>query len=300
MAKATEEKTIHHRAEVVAVQHVSPNMIRVRLGGAGLADFEGCVHGDERIRIAFPLEPHGEPPAPSWVDGVWGYHDERDRNQVRSYTVQHWDADAGEMNVDFVVHVGGVAATWAANTRVGDVVTVTGSDGWHQPPADMQWQLLIADMTGLPALERLVNELPAGVAAHVIVEVIEEADVREFPADVVASQQWIVGSGHGNSESALPQAVQAFVRPPGTGYVWFAAEAAPSRAVRKQVRSEWGMGPDYFTIIGYWKVNKDSWMARYRKVEKELATFCTEAIERGYTGSELMEVYDAELERRGL
>ena len=55
-------------------------------------------------------------------------------------------------------HAGGVAGPWARTAQPGQVVYLTDARGWYAPPDDSAWQLLIADLTGLPALERIVEE----------------------------------------------------------------------------------------------------------------------------------------------
>ena len=60
------------------------------------------------------------------------------------------------------------------------MVRVSDALGWYDPPADCDWQLLVADMTGLPALGRIVENLPAGSRAYVIVETIDAADWQQL------------------------------------------------------------------------------------------------------------------------
>ena len=45
--------------------------------------------------------------------------------------------------------------------RPGDEVYVTQAMGWYAPPADTAWQLLAGDLTGLPAIGRILESLPA-------------------------------------------------------------------------------------------------------------------------------------------
>ena len=83
---------------------------------------------------------------------------------------------AGEVVLDIVPHAGGVAGPWAMTVQPGQVVYLTDARGWYAPPADLAWQLLVADLTGVPALGRIVEELPASARAYVIVEVPDPAD----------------------------------------------------------------------------------------------------------------------------
>ena len=65
--------------------------------------------------------------------------------------------------------------------EVGDVVFLSPAKGWYAPPSDAGWQLLLADMTALPALGRIVEQLPAGTRA---IAVTELTDLWTFQRDL--------------------------------------------------------------------------------------------------------------------
>lgn len=291
----------YYRAEVLEAGRLTPNMVRVRFGGADLARFSSSEVADERLVIVFPDagERHARPPERQ-PDGTDDYPDEATRPQMRSYTVRAWDPVTHELLIDFVAHVGGVAATWATQATAGQVVYLTGAAGWYDPPADAEWQLLVADMTALPALGRIVAQLPAGQRAYVIAEVISEADRQPLPSAAEVNVQWLVGSGHGLGPCALGQAVGDFTWPDGPGYVWFAGEAAESRAVRKHLRAIGGWSSERYRILGYWRMRQEEWMARYDRVGAELEQVYARAVEDGRSSTDALELYDEALEKAGL
>ena len=56
------------------------------------------------------------------------------RPAIRTYTVRRFDAGAGELDVDFVLHDGhGPAADWARDVRPGCWVGVSEPGGRYQP-----------------------------------------------------------------------------------------------------------------------------------------------------------------------
>nr|WP_256985116.1 siderophore-interacting protein [Rhodococcus sp. 06-1059B-a] len=132
--------------------YVTPSMLRVRLGGADLSGFATTGVPDERLRLIF------------------------EDDTLRSYTVRRFDPAGPHLDIDFVVHDGGVAAQWAVRAQPGDRIRVSEPHGWYRPPIDTEWQLLVADMTGLPALARAVEQLPRGGTAHVIASVPSRED----------------------------------------------------------------------------------------------------------------------------
>ncbi len=291
----------YYRAEVLQAGRLTPNMVRVRFGGADLARFISSGVGDERLVVVFP-RPGGRhtPPPERQPDGTYDYPDEATRPPMRSYTVRAWDPVAKEMVIDFVAHDRGVASEWAQQAAAGQVVYLTEAAGWYDPPADVEWQLLVADMTALPALGRIVEQLPAGHRAYVIAEVISEADRQPLESTADVSVQWLVGSGHGLGPCALAQAVTRFQWPAGPGYVWFAGEAAESRAVRKQLRSTLGWTAERYEVLGYWRVRKEDWMARYDQVGAELEQVYERAVAEGQSSTAALELYDEALEKAGL
>lgn len=291
--------TDYFRAGVTDVVALTPNMIRIVLGGEDLRRFVSSGDPDERLVVVLPAPGERETPAPTrQPDGTLDYPAD-DEPELRSYTVRRFDADKPEMVIDFVRHEGGVAATWAIQAQVGDVVYLSPAKGWYAPPADATWQLLLADMTALPALGRILEELPAGLRAVAVAEVTEEADRQELTSPADVTYQWVTG-GNGHGPSAMLEVLKQIELPDGPGYIWFAGEAAESRAIRKYVRRELGWPTDRFTIIGYWRVDKERWVARYEQVGEQLEKVYTDAIESGLSEGDALEVYEAEMEKVGL
>ena len=202
--------------------------------------------------------------------------------------------------IDFVAHEGGVASAWALSATAGQTILLTRPRRWSNVPETARWQLLVADMTGLPALGRAVEQLPAGARAHVIVEVLERGDIQTFETAGEVTYDWRVGSGNGDCASVLENAVENFELPDGEGYVWFAGEASTSRAVRKYVRKVLGFPVQQFAIIGYWRVNSEQWLEKYKAYQEEALAVYNGALAAGRTQAEASDEFDAMLERVGL
>ena len=290
----------YYRADVREVVALTPNMIRIVFGGEDLRRFVSSGDPDERLVVVLPLPGERRAPAPvRQDDGTLDYPAD-DEPEMRSYTVRRVDPDTGELVIDFVRHEGGAAATWAIRARAGDVVYLSPAKGWYSPPPDTTWQLLMADMTALPALGRILEELPADQRAVVLAEVTEPSDTQpvESPADATCT--WLPGSGNGHGPSRLLEALKEVELPEGPGYLWFAGEAAESRAVRKYVRRELGWPTERFTIIGYWRVDKERWLARYEEVGRSLEQLYENAVASGLSEGDALEVYEEALENAGL
>lgn len=270
-------------AVVESTGFVTPSMIRVRFGGTALRSFETTGVPDERLRLLFG-------------DG--------EHQVLRSYTVRAFDAHGPHLDVDFVVHDGGVAADWALRAEPGDHLTVSEARGWYAPPRDSRWQLLVADMTALPALTRAVEQLPEATRAFVIAAVPGPADEQEVPTRGDVTYTWwhtgLSGAPGTDGPSPLVDAVRAFDLPDGPGYVWAACESSEARSVRRYFHRELCWSPGTFEIKGYWRRDRERWQRRYAQVEDQITAVRDRALAGGASGLELTEIVDDALERSGL
>lgn len=264
------------------MQPLGPNMIRIVLGDGDVARYVPIEVPDESVALWFPAAvPDGEPIG-------------------RNYTVRAFDPARAAMTIDFVVHEGGVAAQWAVQATPGDKVEISRPRSWYQPSPDMRWQLLVADLAGLPALARILDERDPAVPAHVIVEVLDERDLAALPTAPGVTVEWSAGTGNGIAPSVLAARVRAHPLPPGTGYAWFAGEAGEARRVRKYLRTEHGWGRDRLDAVGYWRDDEERWTARYEQVQDEMIAVYQGALDAGRTEKEASELYDDALEQAGL
>ncbi|MEV6123541.1 siderophore-interacting protein [Streptomyces sp. NPDC052077] len=256
-----------HRAVVSRVRRVSPAMARVTLHGEGLAGFVSTGIGDEYVRLFLPHGPDRRdvslPEATG--DGGWRNPEGRPTAPMRTYTVRAVRAEAGEIDVDFVLHDHGVASGWAAAARPGDVLGLTSPTGLYDPPADLAWQVLVTDLTGLPAAARIVEQTPAGVRTRAVVEVPDPSCAQPLPDRPHLRTTWVYG-GNGHGPSRLAELVAAAV-PPGTdptgGYVWAAGQTTACRGVRRHLRRDLGLPAERFKVVGYWMPGAETWTERY-------------------------------------
>lgn len=268
--------------EVLRTSRVTPHMIRVVLGGEGLADFPAGEYADHYVKLLFPPAgaPYGVPFDPEQVRAelpaeLWPV--------TRTYTVRAWDPAAGELTIDFVHHGDtGLAGPWAANAQPGDRIQMFGPGGGYTPSADADWHLLVGDESALPAIGAALPRLPGGVPAFVFVEVEGPAEQQ---SDLVlgegVSVVW-VHRGDGAPGEALVTAVKAVQLPAGTGHVFVHGEAGLVKELRLHLRTERGLDPAFTSISGYWRQGRteDRWQA-----EKPEWNAQVEAAEQALAGS---------------
>lgn len=238
--------------EVLRRTHLTPTMIRITLGGPGAAGFESGI-ADEHVKLIFPDPDTGElrvpvqdPDDPDEL--VWP----RPMPTSREYTVRAHRRDVHEIDIDFVVHGEGLASTWAETVEPGGRVHVAGPPGGFVPADDYGFWVVAGDETALPAIARIVAELPRAARGHVVVEVHDESSRQELDAPEGVLVTWV--HAHGRASDAWGLAVMGTDVPLGADvYVWLAGEAGAIKPVRRWVRGELGVGKEHSSITGYWK-----------------------------------------------
>ena len=124
----------------------------------------------------------------------------------RTYTVRHDDRQNGRIVVDVLMHGDGIGTAWADQVTEGDTVVLAHANSWYRPPATADWQLLVADMAGLPALARILDTPPT-TATTAIVELVDETDLAYLPDQPNVLVLPLFGTGNGVSDSVLAQHV---------------------------------------------------------------------------------------------
>lgn len=285
-------------ASVVETRYLSPRIVRVRLQVEDSRALGVHPGGDSAVGVYFPVVgPDGQRTAPGCVTDADGTRYVDDANEGRNYSVRYQHGDL--IDLDIVLHERGTGATWAATTESGDRVGLDHARSWYRPADSANWQLLVADLSGLPAAARIVEELPDGAAATVIIEVATPEDLAYLPSRPDVTVISTVGTGNGHAPSRLAQLVGEFGRPAGEGYCWFAGEAAESRAVRKHFRGL-GWTVDQLDVTGYWRFDSETWDARYALVSDEVEAVWVNARAAGKSERLADEEFDLALEQAGL
>nr|WP_295891490.1 siderophore-interacting protein [uncultured Devosia sp.] len=290
--------TMFHEATLLSRHQLTPGMIRLTFGG--LDAFSSTGIGDEYLRLFFPNKETGRLHLPDISeDGRWTYPDGQDAVLYSTYTVRRHRPALGEVDIDFVVHDGGLASDWAQRASPGDRITINNPRGLYAPPADIVWQLLVADATGLPALSRLLEQTPLHVQSRVFIEVARAEDEQrlEHPNATVT---WLHKSGNGVAPSRMEDVVRAVPLPPTPGYVWVAGEQKVVRSIRKFVRQELRLPPERYELVGYWIANGEDWDAKWSALDPAIRAQIDAAWDSGRDREDVRDEYEATLEKFGL
>lgn len=288
-------------ARVLGRQVLTPGMIRLTFSGDEFAVFPGTGMPDEYLRLFFPNAETGKLHLPVITDdGRWTYPDGQDAICYSTYTVRQHRPEAGEIDIDFVVHEGGVASDWARKARPGDVVTINRPRGLYAPPADIAWQLLVADATGLPALSRILEQTSKHVQSRVFIEIAAAEHEQPLPHHEFATVTWLHRSGNGVAPSRMADVVKAMPLSPTPGYIWVAGEQKIVRSIRKYVRQDLKLPPERYELVGYWTQDGEAWEARWKEVPETVKAAIDASWSSGRDLEDLRDEYYAILEQYGL
>jgi NADPH-dependent ferric siderophore reductase len=263
----------HRTATLLRAAPLTPSVVRLTFSVPG---FTSTGQADEWVHIFL-----GEP----------GDH----RNR-RNYTVRAWRPDAEEADVDVVLHDHGLMVDWTRAARPGDELVWGDVTGSYDPPGDTDWWLIAGDITALPAIGRIVEELPARARATVVAETADPADRQTWDTAADVEVVWLQGA----EASRLEHAVRSFPEPEGTGYRWMAGETRTVRATRRHLRHERGLPRSRWSLTGYWIDDLEAWAERYERVAGEMTAIWADGEAQGRDLEEIIDDYDDALEKAGL
>ncbi|MEW1960049.1 siderophore-interacting protein [Kineococcus sp. NPDC059986] len=243
------------------VERLTPEMVRVVLGGEDLADF-AVEQADSYVKLVFPL-PGVTYPEPFDVAAVRAQRPREEWPAQRTYSVRAV-AD-GEVTIDFVVHGDeGIAGPWAAAAQPGDEVWMLGPGGAYTPAADAAWHLLVGDASALPAISASLERVPAGATAVAVVEVHSPAEELPLTSPGDLRLHWV------HRAAPDPEALVEFLRtldlPSGAPHAFVHGEADTVRAVRRWARTDLGVTRELLSASGYWRRGRteDGWREEKR------------------------------------
>jgi NADPH-dependent ferric siderophore reductase len=261
MAETTtrpKRRTLH--TNVLSVEHLSPRMVRVVVGGDDLDGFGAGAFTDHYVKVQLP-PPGAEYAAPFDAEAIKERLPREQWPRIRSYTVRAWDPEARLLTLDFVVHGGhGVAGPWAAAAAPGDVLQMMGPGGAYTPDPGAAWHLMVGDLAVLPAIAASLERVPADVPVHVLVELDDDADRQELTSPGDLRVTWLRSDG---TDAVLLDAVRALAFPEGPVHAFVHGEASAVRAVRKHLVLDRGVPLDALSVSGYWKRTRtdEEWRA---------------------------------------
>lgn len=216
-----------HAAAVVAAAPLTPRMRRVTVRADTLIGVRIQPAQDVELLLR---EPSG-------------------RRVKRRYTIRHARPDAGELDLDVLLHGDGPGARWGESAQPGDTVELQGPRGKLELRS-APLHLLVGDEAAVPGIATIGESLPSDEPAVAVVEVQDAADELPIPGTVT----WVHRAAAAGSADLLADALRGLVVPPGT-HAYLLGESRAMIALRRAV-GDLGIEHDATFVKGYWNVGR--------------------------------------------
>ncbi len=261
-AAHTHHPVVLRRLEVLRVAEVTPRCRRITIGGPELAAFSrdgldlvGFRTGapDDHVKVFLAAPGADGPVLPRQADGHLDWSGP-EKPLARDYTVRRFDpeaGEAGELDLDVVLHDEGPGSDWGRTAAPGDAVHLAGPRASHDLPRSGSI-LAVADITALPAVARWVEEVEPGTTFHAVVAVPDASERQDLAAGaapgVDLTVDWVEGD-----DADLVAVVRALPElPPGT-YAWVAGELSTITPLRAHLRDDRAIPGERSQVASYWK-----------------------------------------------
>lgn len=219
--------------EVLAVQRLTPRLVRLTVNA-------GHVPG---LRADLPAQ---------WLK-VFVHDAEGRRLPGRAYTVRHFDACSGQLDIDFVLHGDdGYVSAWAKQARCGVGFEVSAPHPRGGVPIDpgRRHHVLLGDETGLPAIASIVEALPVGAEATVVVEIQDPSEQQALRTDARLVVRWLYRDAR--NPHALSRALGTIELAPHS-LIFVAAESSEVRSTLAVLKTQAAFSTCRVHGSGYWK-----------------------------------------------
>jgi NADPH-dependent ferric siderophore reductase len=244
-----------HVTTVARTEQLTPHVRRVTFTG-GLDRF---VPESPDAFVYLLLPPDGRRDLTVDTGFTWTKYrsmPEADRPLGAYYTVRYCRPDAGELDIDMVLHGDdGACSRWARRAAPGDPVALWGPRVAFAPPPGTDHYVLVADDTGLPAVGAIAEWLPADVSAQIIVEVADAGEERPIESRAAFDVTWLHRNGtEPGRSSALVDAVATISSAAPRTYFWGGGESRTMTAIRNHVRRTLGVARGATSFTPYWRL----------------------------------------------
>lgn len=245
--------------QVLEKHQVSPNVVRVRLGGDQLDQLNRNDNTDHYVKLLLP-EPDAGLEPPYDMDALR----EQDPDLVprrRTYSIRHWDEDS--ISLDVVVHAAdgsldasgvpvssGLASQWAMDVQPGDLVAMNGAGGGYSPDPSAPFHLLVVDHSALPAAACALESMQPDARGLVLVHLDHAEDQIELQAPEGVEIRWLVGP-----REDLVEAVRALELPEGT-QAFVHGERGSMKELRAVLVGEFGLPREQLSLSAYWALGR--------------------------------------------
>lgn len=245
---------------------LSPRLLRVTLGGEQYSELNRNHHTDAYVKLLIASEASGLVP-PYDLDAIRAETPELLPTR-RTYTVRHWDDDAGTLDIDVVLHGegtddNGVAARWADSALPGDRIALTGAGGGYSPLPETEFHLLIGDHATVPAIAAALESMEPAARGLALIHLDHDEDVLPLEHPEGVEVRWVIG----DREQLLDEVTALDLSSPERFQVFCHVERGLTKRLRRVLVTERQIPREAISISAYWALGRieDQFQAEKRE-----------------------------------
>lgn len=232
---------------VKSKEWLTPHMIRVTFAGPEL---EGFPTGREGGNCKLMLPDVGEERA-AFADRLTG----GPAPVRRTYTVRHFRAETGELDIDFVDHGdGGPASRWARAAEPGHFLGFMGPSPSKVVDFSGDWFLVAADLSAIPVAAATLEAMPRDAKGIALFEITSAEDKQDIDMPEGIEVHWLVHPNPHAASTAQEEFIRGLDWPTGKVQTCIAGESGVIRSLRAFLHQEKSIPRGDTYISGYWKI----------------------------------------------
>lgn len=242
--------------QVIRTCDLSSGLRRITLSGSQLRGFPEHRNG-AHIKLFFPRIGQRQPVLPALTERGIVWPQNQLKAITRTYSVRRYCAQHNELDIDFVMHGhDSPAAGWAKRARPGDYLGVAGPGGPDPLLAPADWHIIAGDMSALPAISALLEQLSMFARGYVFIEVDRAEHIQPLHNNTGLQIHWVQRDG----VHSMLEDVKHTVRPPRgaqslSGFV--AGENGLVRSMRDYLRETYRLTRKELYAVPYWCRGQD-------------------------------------------
>ncbi|WP_305092471.1 siderophore-interacting protein [Prescottella sp. R16] len=252
-------------AHVLGSKQISPNFIRVTVGGDELRNFVPMGY-DQWFRMFVPDRERTGFRLPTASGNLLWYAQMKTmpkdvRPVLRNYTVREYRPGGGifgdgpELDIDVAAHGDlGPASAWAGSCAAGDPLGLLDEGLIYNPTPDAHWHLLVGDESALPAILGILRSADPDLPIRAYVEIAHPDDRQDVAVGDRAELHWLVRDDPSAKPGELALAtVRAADLPAGKPYVFVAGESDLATGLRRHLVNDRAIAKSDIAFTGYWR-----------------------------------------------
>ncbi|NAW87038.1 siderophore-interacting protein [Photobacterium halotolerans] len=247
---------------VKSVQDLGPRYRRITFTSPELAHYPPCSNG-AHIKIMLSQDGQSEPVLPTMTATGPKWESPEDKPLLRTFSVRELRRETGEMDIDFALHGDlGPASRFALNARPGDQLGISPPGGPYPMLKPASHYYLAGDLTALPAISAMLEDMPADSRGYVAIQVSDETDIQDLRSPAGVEVQWFIGQ----PDQVQPLIDQFCQQPFSTemtadSYFWLGGEEQIVVGLRRFIRRELDVERTQVYAIPYWRfgIDEDSY-----------------------------------------